>query len=263
MKPFNQNKINKTVGKLYDRFFSLDTKDDEKIDYEEELKNPYFKMLPEAVHVFNLITKKLVYISPNYKDVTDWTAEEMAKGGSEFMLSLIHPDHAKIYNDHILLSMFRQFSAHTISNDVSSIKFVVTMKYKNSVGEFFWMRNSIMVLKTKLKFIPVTMVSYLNNIDHFKQDEAITLTTIKKDERGNFKAVKSQRFYNFDTKVSLTKNELSVLYLLKTNNSTDEIAQELHLSKRTVYNYRNSLLKKMQVNNVHQLITVSESNGLI
>ncbi len=263
MKPLSQNKTQKTIDKLYDRFFHLEEAIKEKKDYESELKNPYFKMLPEAFHLYNFLTKKLECISPNYKAIMDFSAEEIHEKGPEFFLSLIHPEHAKIYNDHILLSMFRQYSIHSLTNNPSSIKFVITMKFKNSLGKYYWLMNSMNVLDSKFNFIPINMISYLSNIDQFKQDEAITFTTLKKDTSGKFKVDKVQRFYNFDSKVNLTKKELSVLYLLKTNNSTEEIAEELHLSKRTVYNYRNSLLKKMQVNNVHQLINVALSNGLI
>ncbi|MCX6182738.1 MAG: LuxR C-terminal-related transcriptional regulator [Bacteroidetes bacterium] len=262
MKSSNQD-IQNTIDNLYHRFFKNNGNDYKDVLYQEELHNPYFKLIPEAFHVFNLITKKLEYVSPNYKHVMGWSAEEMMAGGPGFMLTTIHPNHAKLYNDQILLSMFRQFSAHCLSNDPSAIKFSLTVKCRRSNGDYDWILNTIIVHKSTMKVIPMTVISFLNNINHFKQDEAITFNVLKKNKEGNFRVVKTQRFYNFDNKVSLTKKELSVLYLLKTNNSTEEIATELHLSKRTVYNYRNSLLKKMQVNNVHQLIHVSQTNGLI
>ncbi|MCX6182737.1 MAG: LuxR C-terminal-related transcriptional regulator [Bacteroidetes bacterium] len=255
--------IQQTISELHKRFFHNQEEQPTEISYQHELNNPYFKLIPEAFHVYNLVQKKLLYVSSNHKDVIGWSAEEILGREGNFLPSLVHPDHFKIHSNQILLTMFRQMSLHCLTHNVADIKFTVTLKYRKPDGEYSWIMNSTIVHDTKARIIPATIIVFLNNINHFKQDEAITFTTLKKNKEGKFEVVKAQRFYNFNKKESLTKKELSVLHLLKNNNSTEDIAQKLYLSKRTIYNHRNNLLKKMRVNNVHQLIALAETNGLM
>lgn len=62
---------------------------------------------------------------------------------------------------------------------------------------------------------------------------------------------------------SLTRREKEVLELIAKEYTTDEIAESLYISAKTVEAYRSSLIQKLEVKNVAGLIRVSIEKGLI
>ncbi len=61
----------------------------------------------------------------------------------------------------------------------------------------------------------------------------------------------------------LTRREKEVLQLIAENNTSKEIADKLHLSKRTIDHHRESILSKMEVKNVSALVKKAIELGLI
>lgn len=61
----------------------------------------------------------------------------------------------------------------------------------------------------------------------------------------------------------LTKRESEILYLIVKQQSSQQIADQLHLSQRTIENHRYNLLQKLNVKNVAGLVTKSFELGLI
>ncbi len=61
----------------------------------------------------------------------------------------------------------------------------------------------------------------------------------------------------------LTRREKEVLQLIAENNTSMDIAQKLHLSKRTIDHHRESILSKMEVKNVSALVKRAIELGLI
>lgn len=61
----------------------------------------------------------------------------------------------------------------------------------------------------------------------------------------------------------LTRREKEVLRLIAENNTSKEIADKLHLSKRTIDHHRESILSKMEVKNVSALVKKAIELGLI
>lgn len=59
---------------------------------------------------------------------------------------------------------------------------------------------------------------------------------------------------------SLTSRERQILDLLIAGNSNKEIADNLHLSLRTIETHRGNLLKKMEVHSFHSLLRLLPSN---
>lgn len=62
---------------------------------------------------------------------------------------------------------------------------------------------------------------------------------------------------------TLTRREKEVLKLIAENNTSKEIGEKLHLSKRTIDHHRESLLSKMEVKNVAALVKKATELGLI
>jgi DNA-binding NarL/FixJ family response regulator len=73
----------------------------------------------------------------------------------------------------------------------------------------------------------------------------------------------SQQKRNTDQVPSLTKREKEVLSLIVKQRSSQEIADQLFLSLRTVENHRYNLFQKLDVKNVAGLVTKSYELGLL
>ena len=63
--------------------------------------------------------------------------------------------------------------------------------------------------------------------------------------------------------VSLTKTELTVLKLVVTGMTSEEIAEELHRAVNTVSNHRKNLLKKFGVSSTARLIANVQKSGYL
>lgn len=61
----------------------------------------------------------------------------------------------------------------------------------------------------------------------------------------------------------LTRREQQVLQLIAAENTTSEIAHQLHLSQNTIETHRRNLLSKLNVRNVAGMIKVALKKGLI
>lgn len=64
------------------------------------------------------------------------------------------------------------------------------------------------------------------------------------------------------SKTSLTPRELTILQLLVDGKSAPQIADEIFLSLRTVVNYRTSIMRKLDCNNIAALVKKALQSGL-
>lgn len=62
---------------------------------------------------------------------------------------------------------------------------------------------------------------------------------------------------------ALTDREFQVLHLLATGESSTNIAKKLNVSKNTISNHRNNILKKMQLKNNSELTRYAITHGII
>ena len=113
-----------------------------------------------------------------------------------------------------------------------------------------------------------------NNVDGYvpknaEKDELLTaIRTIVKGEK--YFSAEIKRAYTdamFENKrqeeVSLTDREIQVLKLIAEENTTQEIADKLFLSKHTVESYRKNLISKLQVKNLAGLTKHALKIGLL
>ena len=113
-----------------------------------------------------------------------------------------------------------------------------------------------------------------NNVDGYvpknaEKDELLTaIRTIVKGEK--YFSAEIKRAYTdamFENRrqeeVSLTDREIQVLKLIAEENTTQEIADKLFLSKHTVESYRKNLISKLQVKNLAGLTKHALKIGLL
>jgi DNA-binding NarL/FixJ family response regulator len=73
----------------------------------------------------------------------------------------------------------------------------------------------------------------------------------------------SENFSNkFSATVDLSKREIEIVQFICEGLTSDEIAEKLFISKRTVDSHRTNIYKKIDVNNVTELITFALAKGI-
>ncbi|MFM7023538.1 MAG: LuxR C-terminal-related transcriptional regulator [Flavobacteriales bacterium] len=266
MKPEVSNEISKTIEKLGNQFYQFneiaELLKDKNVRTQFDELSTFFEKSPEAIHIYNLFTRELEFISSNYYSVVGTAAEVFMEKGPDYMVELIHPEHASIYNKFVLPSMFRQLAIHSAFDDPCNISFVYTSKYKTAKGDYIWLRNNICIVKSAYKKVPHIVASFIININDFKEDDFICFSTFKRRKDGKVELIKAQRFFHYDKLDKFNQKELAILFLITKDFSTEQIASELKLSVPTVYSYRRILCKKMKATNVHQLKHAALGSGL-
>lgn len=127
------------------------------------------------------------------------------------------------------------------------------------------------IIKEKYPSISVLIVSMHNdiemisqlikhNVDGFiskstnKTELLEAITTISKGEKYFSKKIKDvyfqKKIIKKEEKIRLTKREIDVITLIAKEYTTQEIADELFLSKHTIESYRKTLISKLNVRNL-------------
>lgn len=110
---------------------------------------------------------------------------------------------------------------------------------------------------TYLKFISYELNTILSNLIYFNQlkEKNFSDTKEKTLEQKNYQRVK--QYYN------LTPREYDVFYLVARGFTSQEIAQQLCISKRTVETHRTNILDKTGTNNSIELVRLAYRFNLI
>lgn len=79
----------------------------------------------------------------------------------------------------------------------------------------------------------------------------------------NHKQQKNLRLNEAEKIKQLTTRELTVLQLIAQGFANKEISEQLYLSEKTISTYKTRVLKKLDANNLVDLIEIAKRNGLV
>lgn len=109
-------------------------------------------------------------------------------------------------------------------------------------------------------------IYYTVNYDQINHVSRLTEQLIPKGSNGLGSVQTLGRKFIFKTErtggVLFTPTELTIIRLVCEQNTSDDIAQKIGLSKRTVEDYRSSIIKKMKVRNSVGILIFAVKNGL-
>jgi DNA-binding CsgD family transcriptional regulator len=205
--------------------------------------------------IYNHQTLTYDYFSPNIQSIMGYNNKDFKEGGLKFSMSLVHPEHNRIYNKNILPVMFKYYSLYALNGRVKDLKFTYSFKIKKRDGTYLWMLHHMSALQlTKLGF-PIRTLVQLTDVSGIKKDEAIDLTILVKGKNHIYKPIYT-KIYSDETKFALSERELDILYLLYEGKTTKEIADELNISFHTVNTHRKNMLKKSNMKNTAELMKI-------
>ncbi len=161
---------------------------------------------------------------------------------------------------------FEKYLSQVPHDDRVKIHGTIYMRLKDLKKDQYWVKahylDFILNEKGRICYL-LTMVS---DISHLKKDEVPMITIINFDKKENL-VFKSLNDNNDQGELialpNISARETDVLDLLAGGNSSKQIADMLNISKKTVDNHRQNLLKKTGRKNTGELISYALLNGFI
>ncbi len=145
--------------------------------------------------------------------------------------------------------------ARIIARDFPGIKIIALTNLDNIyyIKSMLQQGVSGYILKNVKRSVLIGAIEHIYNGGEFLDP------LVKERLKEEMEVVKKQAAYGS----VLTRREKDVLKLIAENNTSKEIAEKLHLSKRTIDHHRESILSKMEVKNVSALVKKAIELGLI
>jgi two-component system response regulator DegU len=186
-----------------------------------------------------------------------------ASSGEELLAKLIFERPDVILLDLKMKGMSGQEAGAIIRRDFPDIKIIIlSMNYSHDyirqmmkIGVHGYLPKDIDQKK---------MIEAINQVyykGHYMDEEiaAVLREAIQSAERKNLR----KSTYLESENISLTEREMDVLRLICKGQNTQQIADELFISYRTVEGHRKNLLLKTGLNNSVSLVVFAVKNGLI
>ncbi len=135
-------------------------------------------------------------------------------------------------------------------------------------GNVRTIERKIVVLEVDEKGAPDIAIVGLSDITHINSERKIVFDVrTTSDTNGKASWVKELREkinkVLYPTDVSLTKRELEILKEIERGNSSQEIAENLFISKATVDTHRQNMIKKFNVPNTVSLVHLARQMSII
>jgi len=145
------------------------------------------------------------------------------------------------------------------------IRTTIFIRLKNPTGNYYWAMvqylDAIFNSEGRLLYV----LTLMTDVAHLKKDGVATMTIM--DSRNK----QSQLFLCVDgslpelqqTIPKISNRELEVLSWIVKGHSSKQIAAALHLSKKTIDNHRQNLLRKTQTKTTGGLVAFAMDHGLL
>jgi DNA-binding CsgD family transcriptional regulator len=232
-------------------------------ELDRSLLNSIYANSPTVSFIYNHQTLSYDYFSPNIKDVMGYENTAFQEGGLKFAMSLVHPDHTKIYNRYVIPVMFKYFTLYGLKRRVPDLKFSYTFKIKRKNGDYMWALHHMNTIQVNSWGMPRLTLVNISDITEIKKDENVDIAIFLKGENSIYKPIYSRVYESKNCTFSFSGRELDVLSLLGEGKTSKQIALDLNISHHTVISHRKNMLKKSKVKNGSELIRLAFTKGFI
>ena len=227
--------------------FNIDSEQDtEKIEAEIIQQTPKQTLPNQFYYILNHLTKKCIYISDSLTELTGYLSEEWTYN---HVFDCIHPDD-KPFIDKALCACFKLGMSPITSRPIKDA-IIVNYRIKHKAGHYIHiLRNgycSNMDANNKMTH-NVSMCMIINNFKHDNKQSMLI-------KQGNkiFAEFHSDKQESINWQI-LSKREREIAELLCNNKTSEQISQQLFISKHTVDTHRRKILKKLNVKNTTELM---------
>lgn len=258
--------IPETIQSLTHFFFPAaaeDKKEEPAVDFDFAELNNFYENSPSVAFIYNHKSTTYDYFSPNIKKVMGYENTDFQNGGLKFSMSLVHPDHVKVYNRHVLPLMFKYYSIYAFKGKVKNLVFSYTFRIKRNDGEYIWALHYMNSIRVSKWGLPILTLVNITDITALKKDDGIDFSVSVKEDNAITKTILSRVFPSKNTTLHFSEREIEILSLMAQGKRSKEIAEELCISKHTVSTHRKNMMEKSRVKNSYELIHLARTKGLI
>jgi DNA-binding CsgD family transcriptional regulator len=248
-------KINSIYNEIFDTY--------PKVEIEEHIKklielDYYYPYNSTFYCITNTVNQNFEYISKNFTACTGLPIDKMMTGGMNYFWSLFHPEDIKLW-----LKSLTDLMVFTMTelNDKQRKRMSYTWNYriKNNNDKYV----NIIQNTTPLQFDdtnkPIIGMAHYTVLDgNLKMDMCATAKYLNDKNEYETLFYKNQSTSNLLN--IITHREKDIIRLLITNKTSEEIANNLHISKHTVNTHRKNILRKLNIDSTFELMTYFKNN---
>ncbi|MBN1337939.1 MAG: PAS domain-containing protein [Bacteroidales bacterium] len=204
------------------------------------LKN-IISQLNIAIFIHDLRKLRHIWTNDNYFNIIGYSDKEVKQMGPDWAKQNYHPDDIEIIGDRI--EYFRQGEGVAFSG-------IYRIRHKD--GHWVWVYSNSIVYKRDKEGLPEQILGIcIDFTDNFK-----TMKQFKDLYREN------QQLRHELGISCLTKREKQIIRQIAGGKTSQEIADELHISIYTANNHRKNILKKLELKNIADLVHFASECGL-
>ena len=244
---------NKKINSIYNEIFETYPK----VEIEEHIKklielDYYYPYNSTFYCITNTVHKNFEYISKNFTSCTGLSRDKLLKGGMDYYWSLFHPDDINLW-----LKSLTDLMKFTMTelNDDQRKRMSYTWNYRiktanNSYVNIIQNTTPIQFDETNKPIIGMAHYTVLDG--NVKLDICASAKYL--NEKNEYETLFYQNVSNTNLLDAISNRERDVVRLLITKKTSEEIADNLNISKHTVDTHRRNILKKLNINSTFELI---------
>ncbi|SDR77377.1 PAS fold-containing protein [Polaribacter sp. KT25b] len=248
-------KINSIYNEIFETYPNVEIEEHIKKLIELDYYYPYnstFYCITNTVH------QNFEYISKNFTACTGLSIDKMMTGGMDYYWSLFHPEDIKLW-----LNSLTDLMVFTMTelNDEQRKRMSYTWNYriKNADNKYVNIIQNTTPLQFDSSNKPIIGMAHYTVLDgHLKMDICATAKYLNNKNEYETLFYKNQSTSNLLN--IITNRERDVVRLLITNKTSEEISNNLHISKHTVNTHRKNILKKLNIESTFELMKYFKNN---
>jgi DNA-binding CsgD family transcriptional regulator len=234
-----------------------------KVEIEEHIKklielDYYYPFNSTFYCITNTAHQNFEYISKNFTACTGLSKDKMISGGMDYFWSLFHPEDIKLW-----LKSLRDLMTFTMTelNDEQRKRMSYTWNYRIKVSDEGYV--NIIQNTTPLQFDdtnkPIIGLAHYTVLQgNLKMDICATAKYL--NDKNEYETLFYQNESTSKLLDAISNRERDIIRLLITKKTSEEIANNLNISKHTVNTHRRNILKKLNIESTFELMGYFKNN---
>lgn len=170
-------------------------------------------------------------------------------------MSLMHPEHARIFVKHILPTVVDLKQQYKKTNQLKELNFYFTYQIRRNDEQYIWVSEKMNIVEVDESGNALLSLAFMDNITLTKTHDAPIDFIVHLNNDQYYAEPLVRMHYSVHSKSTLSDRELDVLRLLSEEKSSHEIAVKLNISYHTVCTHRKNMLQKTNSKNLMELLT--------
>ncbi|PSR56824.1 hypothetical protein AHMF7605_26665 [Adhaeribacter arboris] len=222
---------------------------------------PTLTISPCITWVFDLRTKKYVFVSSNIQRLLGYEPKEWMQGGMKFAKDRVHPEDAT----HLwkLMRQVWEFLLALPTNDRQEYRFNCDYRLQKANGTYARLLEQNTILQTDNQGSVRYLLGVCTDITDWKKTEGLTASVISPQNETCLVCTSTSTEESSPFEALLSKREKEVLKLIADGYSSKIIADMLSISFHTVNTHRQKIIEKTNVPNTGSLIQFAFNHKLI